>query len=308
MRAIIFPGQGSQKVGMATEFEKNFQIVKEIFKQADDILKFKLSEIILRGSDEELKKTEITQPAILTTSFAIFTVLKSEFNFNLSNVKFLAGHSLGEYSALVASGSLSFKDAISLVHRRGKLMQEAVPLGQGSMLAVMGIENNELKELINNFDKKNGVCEIANDNAKGQIIISGEKIALNKFNEVLKEKKKRSVFLPVSAPFHCSLMKPAANEMDKLLQNIEFENAQIQLISNVTALPLGKKEDIAKLLFEQIFSPVRWRESIEYMIKKGITDFIEIGPGKVLSGLVKRTNDKVKVDNINGIDDIKNLK
>ena len=308
MRAIIFPGQGSQKVGMATEFEKNFQIVKEIFKQADDILKFKLSEIILRGSDEELKKTEITQPAILTTSFAIFTVLKSEFNFNLSNVKFLAGHSLGEYSALVASGSLSFKDAISLVHRRGKLMQEAVPLGQGSMLAVMGIENNELKELINNFDKKNGVCEIANDNAKGQIIISGEKIALNKFNEVLKEKKKRSVFLPVSAPFHCSLMKSAANEMDKLLQNIEFENAQIQLISNVTALPLEKKEDIAKLLFEQIFSPVRWRESIEYMIKKGITDFIEIGPGKVLSGLVKRTNDKVKVDNINGIDDIKNLK
>ena len=308
MRAIIFPGQGSQKVGMATEFEKNFQIVKEIFKQADDILKFKLSEIILRGSDEELKKTEITQPAILTTSFAIFTVLKSEFNFNLSNVKFLAGHSLGEYSALVASGSLSFKDAISLVHRRGKLMQEAVPIGQGSMLAVMGIENNELKELINNFDKKNGVCEIANDNAKGQIIISGEKIALNKFNEVLKEKKKRSVFLPVSAPFHCSLMKSAANEMDKLLQNIEFENAQIQLISNVTALPLEKKEDIAKLLFEQIFSPVRWRESIEYMIKKGITDFIEIGPGKVLSGLVKRTNDKVKVDNINGIDDIKNLK
>ena len=308
MRAIIFPGQGSQKAGMATEFEKNFQIVKDIFEQADDILKFKLSEIILRGSDEELKKTEITQPAILTTSFAIFTVLKSEFNFNLSNVKFLAGHSLGEYSALVASGSLSFKDAISLVHRRGKLMQEAVPLGQGSMLAVMGIENNELKELINNFDKKNGVCEIANDNAKGQIIISGEKIALNKFNEVLKKKKKRSVFLPVSAPFHCSLMKSAANEMDKLLKNIEFKNAQIQLISNVTALPLEKKEDIAKLLFEQIFSPVRWRESIEYMIKKGITDFIEIGPGKVLSGLVKRTNDKVKVDNINSIDDIKNLK
>ena len=308
MRAIIFPGQGSQKVGMATEFEKNFQIVKDIFKQADDILKFKLSEIILRGSDDELKKTEITQPAILTTSFAIFTVLKDEFNFNLSNVKFLAGHSLGEYSALVASGSLSFKDAISLVHRRGKLMQEAVPLGQGSMLAVMGIENNELKELINKFGKKNGVCEIANDNAKGQIIISGEKIALNKFNEVLKEKKRRSVFLPVSAPFHCSLMKSAANEMDKLLQNIEFENAQIQLISNVTALPLEKKEDVAKLLFEQIFSPVRWRESIEYMIKKGITDFIEIGPGKVLSGLVKRTNDKVKIDNINDVDDIKNLK
>ena len=308
MRAIIFPGQGSQKVGMATEFEKNFQIVKDIFKQADDILKFKLSEIILRGSDDELKKTEITQPAILTTSFAIFTVLKDEFNFNLSNVKFLAGHSLGEYSALVASGSLSFKDAISLVHRRGKLMQEAVPLGQGSMLAVMGIENNELKELINKFGKKNGVCEIANDNAKGQIIISGEKIALNKFNEVLKEKKKRSVFLSVSAPFHCSLMKSAANEMNKLLQNIEFENAQIQLISNVTALPLEKKEDIAKLLFEQIFSPVRWRESIEYMIKKGITDFIEIGPGKVLSGLVKRTNDKVKIDNINDVDDIKNLK
>ena len=307
MKAIIFPGQGSQKAGMATEFENNFQIVKDIFARADESLKFSLSKIILNGSDEDLKKTEITQPAILVTSFAIFSVLKNEFNFDLSNVKYMAGHSLGEYSALVASSSLSIEEAVSLVHERGKLMQAAVPEGKGAMLAVMGLDINELNILLNNFDTKKGICEIANDNSSGQIILSGDKESIVAFSSILKIEKKRCIFLPVSAPFHCSLMKSAAEQMKTFLKKANFKNPNQKLISNVTALPLQKDEEIKDLLYKQIFSQVRWRESMEYMINKGVDDFIEIGPGKVLSGLVKRTNDKVTSKSINKLDDMKNL-
>ena len=194
MKAIIFPGQGSQKAGMANEFEKNFKIVKEIFERADQALKFKLSQIILNGSDEELKKTEITQPAILTTSFAIFSVLKKEFNFDFSKIKYFAGHSLGEYSALLSSDSLSLEDAVTLVHERGKLMQTAVPEGKGAMLAVMGLDINELNSLLKNFDNKKGVCEIANDNSLGQIILSGNKESLVVFSKILKAEKKDQFF------------------------------------------------------------------------------------------------------------------
>ena len=307
MKAIIFPGQGSQKAGMASEFENNFQIVRDIFARADESLNFSLSKIIINGSDEDLKKTEITQPAILVTSFAIFSVLKKEFNFDLSNVKFMAGHSLGEYSALVASDSLTLEDAVSLVHERGKLMQAAVPEGKGAMLAVMGLGINELNTLLNNFDSKKGICEIANDNSSGQIILSGDKETIVAFSSILKIEKKRCIFLPVSAPFHSSLMKPAAEQMKTFLKKANFNNPNKELISNVSALPLKKDEDIKDLLYKQIFSQVRWRESLEYMINEGVNDFIEIGPGKVLSGLVKRTNDKVLSKSINKIYDIKNL-
>ena len=307
MKAIIFPGQGSQKAGMASEFHSNFKIVRDVFERADEALKFSLSKIILEGSDEDLKKTEITQPAILTTSYAIFSVLKKEYNFDLSKIKFVAGHSLGEYSSLVASDSLSLEDGVTLVNERGKLMQAAVPEGKGAMLAVMGLENDTLISLIKKFDIKKGTCEIANDNSPGQIILSGTKDTLVAFSNHLKVEKKRSIFLPVSAPFHCSLMKPAAENMKFFLQKKEFQKPKIQLISNVTALPVEKDGDIRDLLFKQIFSQVRWRESVEYMIKNDINDFIEIGPGKVLSGLVKRTNDKVVARSINKIDDIKNL-
>ena len=307
MKAIIFPGQGSQKAGMASEFQSNFKIVKDIFLRADEALKFKLSKIILNGSDEDLKKTEITQPAILTTSFAIFSVLKKEFNFDFSTTKYVAGHSLGEYSALVAADSLKLEDAVTLVHERGKLMQEAVPEGEGAMLAVMGLNIDELNSLLKKYDNKKGVCEIANDNSLGQIILSGNKESLVVFSKILKAEKKRSIFLPVSAPFHCSLMKPAAENMKSFLKKTEFKNPNLQLISNVTALPIEKNGDIAELLYKQIFSQVRWRESVEYMINTGINDFIEIGPGKVLSGLVKRTNDKVLTRSLTKIDDIKNL-
>ncbi len=307
MKAIIFPGQGSQKAGMAAEFEKNFKIVKEIFERADEALKFNLSKIILNGSDEELKKTEITQPAILTTSFAIFSVLKNEFNFDLSKIKYFAGHSLGEYSALLSSESISLEDAVVLVHERGKFMQNAVPEGVGAMLAVMGLNIKELVSLLQNFTSKKGVCEIANDNSLGQIILSGNKESLNEFNNILKEKKKRTIFLPVSAPFHCSLMKTAADNMKKYLQKTDFKKPNFQLVTNVTAMPLKNDEDIKDLLYRQIFSQVKWRESVEFMINEGINDFIEIGPGKVLSGLIKRTNDNVLIKSINKIEDIKNL-
>jgi [acyl-carrier-protein] S-malonyltransferase len=305
MKALIFPGQGSQKAGMASEFQSNFKIVKDIFERVDEALKFKLSKIILNGSDEELKKTEITQPAILTTSFAIFTVLKNEFNYDFSKVKYVAGHSLGEYSALVASEALSLEDGVTLVHERGKLMQAAVPEGVGAMLAVMGMKFDELILLLKNFKNEEGICEIANDNSPGQIILSGNKKSLVNFSIKLKNEKKRSIFLPVSAPFHCSLMKPAAEKMKILLQKKDFKKPKLQLISNVNAQPIEKDGDVKELLYKQIFSKVRWRESVEYMIHKGIDDFVEIGPGKVLSGLVKRTNDKVTSRSITRIEEIK---
>ena len=307
MKAIIFPGQGSQKAGMASEFQSNFRIVKDIFDRVDEALKFSLSKIILNGSDEDLKKTEITQPAILTTSFAIFSVLKHEFNFDLSKIKYIAGHSLGEYSALVASGSINLEDGVTLVHERGKLMQAAVPEGQGAMLAVMGLNINELTSLLKKFDNNKGVCEIANDNSTGQIILSGNKETLIAFSNNLKAAKKKSIFLPVSAPFHCSLMRPAADNMKTFLQKTDFKKTSLQLVSNVTAKPVEKDSDVVDLLYRQIFSQVRWRESIEYMISKGINDFIEIGPGKVLSGLVKRTNNKVLIKSITNINDIKSI-
>ena len=308
MNTIIFPGQGSQKAGMASEFYSNFKMVKDIFKRGDEALKFSLSKIILNGSDEDLKKTEITQPAILITSYAIFSVLKKEFNFDFSKTKYIAGHSLGEYSALVASESLNLEDGLKLVHERGKLMQAAVPEGKGAMLAVMGIDINELNSKIEKFDKKKDICEIANDNSPGQIILSGNKQTLIDLNNDLKAEKKRSIFLPVSAPFHCTLMKPAAEKMKLFLEKTNFKTPNIQLISNVTALPVEKDGNIKDLLYKQIFSQVRWRESVNFMINNDINDFIEIGPGKVLSGLVKRTNDKVSIRNVNKIDDIKILK
>ena len=308
MNAIIFPGQGSQKAGMASEFYSNFKMVKDIFGRGDEALKFSLSKIILNGSDEDLKKTEITQPAILITSFAIFSVLKKEFNFDFTKTKFIAGHSLGEYSALVASESLILEDGLKLVHERGKLMQAAVPEGKGAMLAVMGLDKKELNSKIEKFDKKKDICEIANDNSPGQIILSGNKQTLIDVNNDLKAEKKRSIFLPVSAPFHCTLMKPAAEKMKLFLEKTNFNTPNIQLISNVTALPVEKDGNIKDLLYKQIFSQVRWRESVNFMINNGINDFIEIGPGKVLSGLVKRTNDKVSIRNVNKIDDIKILK
>ena len=308
MKALIFPGQGSQTVGMGKELYKTFDIVKKIFKETDQKLNYPISKIIIEGPESELKLTQNTQPAILTISYSIFKLITEEFNIDIKDVKYFAGHSLGEYSALVSSNSLIFSDAAYLLHERGKAMQEAVPEGKGSMLAVMGLKLEELEKYITEINDEKGVCEIANDNSDGQVILSGNKPALDEINLILKKNKKRSIFLPVSAPFHSSLMSLAAKNMESKINNTNFKNPSVELISNVTAEPVQDSEQIKSLLIKQIYSKVRWRESVLFMINSGVSEFIEIGPGKVLSGLVKRISDKVLTKSINSVDDIKSLK
>jgi [acyl-carrier-protein] S-malonyltransferase len=307
MSALLFPGQGSQIVGMGSEFYNNFKIVKKIFSEADEKLNFPISKVILEGPEDQLQLTQNTQPAILTVSYSIFKVLKNEFNFDFKKFKYFAGHSLGEYSALVCSDALNFDDALYLLNERGKAMQEAVPVGQGSMVAVLGAKINEVINLIQTRDIKNGICEIANDNAEGQVIISGDKVSVEKFQTTLKEKKIKSIPLKVSAPFHCSLMKPAADTMNEKINNIKFNNPTIEIVNNVTAKPEKNAENIKRLLVKQIFSTVKWRESIINMSKANVTNYIEIGPGKVLTGMAKRTIKNVNCFSINSIADIEKL-
>ena len=306
MSALIFPGQGSQVVGMGLEFYKNFKIVKQIFKQADDKLNYSISKLIIEGPEDKLQLTQNTQPAILTVSYSIFKVLKDEFNFDLKLFKYFAGHSLGEYSALVCSDSLNFTDALYLLHERGKAMQEAVPVGKGTMIAVLGIKANEIIDLLKKNNNE-GVCEIANDNADGQVIVSGNKESVLSFQMLLKEKKIKTIPLKVSAPFHCSLMKPAATKMKDKINNIKFNNPSLEIVNNVTASPELNIDNIKTLLVEQIFSTVKWRESIIKMRDTGTKNFVEIGPGKALTGMVKRTIKDANCFSINSIADIKNL-
>ena len=307
MNALLFPGQGSQIVGMGAEFYKNFNIVKKIFDRADEKLNFSLSKMILEGPANELQLTKNTQPAILTVSFSIFKVLIEEFNFKINDFKFFAGHSLGEYTALVCSNSLEFDDAIYLLHERGKAMQEAVPVGKGKMIAVLGTEIDKLSNLLK-INKKDGqICEIANDNANGQVILSGEKNSIDSFANVLKNDKIKFIPLNVSAPFHCSLMSPAAKAMKQKIDEVNFEKPKVEIFSNVTAGPEKNPSIIKNLLVEQIFSTVRWRETLLNMVKKGIKNYIEVGPGKALTGMVKRTLKDANCFSLNSIIDIKNL-
>ena len=307
MNALLFPGQGSQIVGMGSEFYKNFDLVKRIFKQADAKLTYPISKLILEGPENELQLTKNTQPAILTVSYSIFKVLKDEFNFNFDEFKYFAGHSLGEYSALVSSESLDFDDALYLLFERGKSMQDAVPVGRGSMIAVLGVQINEIIEILKSRIEEKGVCEIANDNADGQIILSGNKDSIETVQKILKEKKIKIIPLKVSAPFHCSLMMPAAVSMKEKINDTKFKNPIFKIINNVTAGPEDNPEVIKKLLIEQIYSTVKWRESLIKMSEDGIKNFIEIGPGKALTGMVKRTLKGVNSFSINSIADIKNL-
>ena len=305
MSALLFPGQGSQVVGMGSDFYAKYDIVKKIFKQADEKLNYPISKIILEGPEDKLQLTKNTQPAILTVSYSIFKVLKDEIGFDLSVFKFFAGHSLGEYSALVCAESLSFTDALYLLHERGEAMQDAVPVGMGSMIAVLGVKTEEIKNILESINLDNGICEIANDNADGQVILSGDKKSVDLIKTTLNEKKIKTIPLKVSAPFHCSLMRPAADIMKKKINNTLFKNPQFNIINNVTA-NLEKNSDIIKeLLIKQIFSTVRWRESIIKMSKTDVKNFIEIGPGKVLTGMVKRTIKSANCFSINSIADIK---
>ena len=306
MFSVIFPGQGSQSIGMTKELHDNFAYVKDLFKQADDVLGYSISKIILEGPKEDLDLTENTQPAIFLASYSIFEMIKKESNINLGDAKYFAGHSLGEYSALATSGSLDFKNAIKLLNERGKAMQTAVPKGTGGMVAVLGIEIKEINNLLEN--QSNYKCYIANDNSNGQIVLSGLNSDIDKFIETLKTKKIKNIKLPVSAPFHCKLMDKATSIMRDKINNTNFEKPKNVIISNVTGSETQEIDKIKDLLIKQIESPVRWRESVIYMIKNGVTNFIEIGPGKVLSGLVKRIDKTINVNTINKLEDLKDIK
>ena len=303
MFSVIFPGQGSQFIGMAKDFYENFKYVRDYFSIADEILKKKLTKVIFEGPKDTLDLTENTQPAIFLVSYSIFNVIKNETKFKINDAKFFAGHSLGEYSALCCSKSINFEQTIELLKHRGKAMQDAVPKGEGGMIAILGSEIDEIHNLLKN-NENNFKCFVANDNTKGQIVVSGKINQLNILEEELNKLKIKYLRLPVSAPFHCPLMSNATNFMTGKIQDTKFNDPVPRIISNVTAKPQYKNEDIKKLLIEQIEKTVRWRESINYMINSGVQKFIEVGPGKVLSGLVKRIDRKVKLNQINNMEDL----
>jgi [acyl-carrier-protein] S-malonyltransferase len=306
MFSVIFPGQGSQSVGMAKNLYNNYRFIKELFDKADEILGFYLSKIILEGPKEELDQTENTQPAIFLVSYSIFEMIKRETELDLRKVKYFAGHSLGEYTALTASGSLDFDQTIRLLKIRGNAMQSAVPKGEGGMLAVLGTEIKNISDLLQENEKKYE-CFIANDNSNGQIVLSGRNKDLDLLAEDLKKKTIRNIKLSVSAPFHCKLMSSATEIMRKEILNTEFKNPNNVIISNVTGKEANNSSQIKDLLIDQIESPVRWRESIIYMINKEVRKFIEIGPGKVLSGLIKRIDKSVNLISVNETEDLKNI-
>ncbi|WP_102346976.1 ACP S-malonyltransferase [Bacillus sp. Marseille-P3661] len=288
--AFIFPGQGSQIVGMGQSLANEYDQAKAIYDRADERLNFPLSEIIFNGPQEKLTLTENAQPSLLTTSIAILEVFKEH------GIKpdYTAGHSLGEYSALVAAGAISFEDAVYAVRKRGEYMEEAVPAGVGTMAAVLGMEETELKEVTDEVTEKGNVVQLANLNCPGQIVISGSKQGVVAAADLAKEKgAKRVIPLDVSGPFHSILMKPAAEKFSAILDEITIKNAEVPVIANVTANEIIENVEIKEKLIEQLYSPVRWSESVETMLAKGVDTFIEIGPGKVLSGLVKKVNRRV---------------
>ena len=307
MFSVIFPGQGSQMVGMGKEFYDKFDLVKNLFKEADETLNYPLAKLILTGPKDELDLTVNTQPAIFLISYSIFNVIKTEFNIDLNKAKYFAGHSLGEYSALSCAGYLSFCDTLKILRIRGDAMQNSVPKGQGGMIAVLG-STIEIIEKTLKDNEKNFNIQIANDNSEGQIVLSGKTEDLDKLTIILKENSIKNIKLPVSAPFHSRLMSNATKIMTEELNKLKFKDSKNKLISNVTAEKITNTEDLKDLLIKQIENRVRWRESIFNMINNEIDHFIEIGPGKVLSGLIKRINREVKIDSINSQKDIENLK
>ena len=288
--AFIFPGQGSQSVGMGQQLIENNSESKKIYESADQKLGFSLSDIMLNGPAEELTKTYHAQPALLTTSTMIAKLLIEAG----ITPDYTAGHSLGEYSALVASGAISFEDAVLLVHRRGLFMNEAVPAGEGTMAAILGLDATSLAEVTQKVTQAGDIVQIANLNCPGQIVISGTAEGVKKASEQAKEAgAKRAIPLTVSGPFHSELMRPAAHKLDEAINSINLSTAKPPVISNVTALPVEDAADVKSLLVEQLYSPVRWEESIQQMLDLGVNVFIECGPGKVLSGLVKKIDRSV---------------
>ena len=304
MFSVIFPGQGSQLVGMGKDFHDKYKLVQDLFEEADDILGFSISSLILNGPREDLNLTENTQPAIFLISYSIFKLIKEEFNINLNKASYFAGHSLGEYTALASAGSLSFSDTLRILKIRGRAMQSSVPKGVGGMVAILGSEIKIIENFISE-NKNKYECYIANDNSVGQIVLSGNVEDLEKMMIDLKSANIKNIKLPVSAPFHCKLMNKATLVMNEEIKKLNFKEPENILISNVTGKEIPNSNELKDLLIKQIENRVRWRESVLLMINKGVNQFIEIGPGKVLSGLIKRIDKNVKVSAINTEEDIK---
>lgn len=300
--AFIFPGQGSQYAGMGKDLADTFAVARHLFEEADDALGFKLSTLCFAGSDADLKLTANTQPAILATSVAILMVVRQETGLKAD---YVAGHSLGEYSALVCSGALSFADAVRTVRYRGTFMQEAVPVGSGTMAAMLGIERDVLEDICREA-AEGEVVSPANFNSPGQIVIAGSVTAVARAIEIAKGRGfRKSMLLPVSAPFHCAMMKPAADRLAAVLDKITVHDMNVPVIANADAAANSTKNQVKPLLVTQVCSPVLWEQSVNTMSALGVTRFVELGPGKVLSGLVKRINKQVVTANIENVDGIK---
>ena len=307
MLSLVFPGQGSQYIGMGKDFSNNFPVANKVYQEVDEVLGFSLSKLIFDGKIEDLTLTKNAQPAIMATSIAILKTLESE-GFNIIKTLFVAGHSLGEYTALCATGAISLGDTANLLKMRGIFMQESVPVGVGAMAAILGLDLNKVKLLINDI-KSEEVCEIANDNEPNQVVLSGNRSTIEK---VCKNAKslgaKRAILLPVSAPFHCSLMVPAQNNMVDLISEVSLIKPIVPVISNISANPTQNPEEIRGNLIKQITGRVRWRESILYMKKFGVKSTYEIGPGRVLCNLIKRTVNEIEQTNISTIEDLDKCK
>ncbi|PYV86278.1 MAG: [acyl-carrier-protein] S-malonyltransferase [Acidobacteria bacterium] len=298
--AFIFPGQASQYPGMGKELYDEFKVARLVFEETDQILGFPLSQLCFNGPEEELRLTENTQPALLTVSIAAFRVLSSKGVLP----HFVAGHSLGEYSALVAAESLSLSDAVTTVRNRGKYMQEAVPRGQGAMAAILGLDQDRVQDLCEEV-ARDEVLATANLNSPVQIVIAGTEAAVLRGMELARARgAKKTILLPVSAPFHCPLMQPAQERLRNDLAQIQFRDLQFPLINNADAAEISSGDDIMDSLIRQVSSPVRWTESVRLMITKGVGLFVEVGPGRVLSGLVRQIDKRVKTSNV---EDVKSL-
>ncbi|HKO44280.1 MAG TPA: ACP S-malonyltransferase [Pyrinomonadaceae bacterium] len=300
--AYIFPGQGSQYSGMGKNLVENFPVAKLLFEEANDALRFSISKLCFEGSVEDLQLTENTQPAILTTSAAVFRTMQSE---GFPKPDYVAGHSLGEYSALFSASALTIEAAVRTVRSRGRYMQEAVPVGTGAMAAVIGGDLKTIEQTCAEA-AKHQVCAPANINAPNQVVIAGHSEAVDRASELLKERgAKRVVKLNVSAPFHCELMKPAQERLEADLESVAFQDLATPLVTNVDAVEIEKGDVAKQSLVRQVTAPVRWLQSVEYMIASGVETFVEVGPGKVLTGLMRQISRDVKCFNVEDADSLK---